>query len=174
MKGLKSTLIIAKIFQIIFKICYICFIVGASLCFVSLLCILFLGNNSEITNLFVKIETTKDYAIFYMIAYIIIFSAYIYPVYKTYKMLETVEINKQPFSYEIVKDMQKMGIIYMALEIGITIITDIVASIMNIKEYEIKISSFSIGIIFLLISFLVEYGASVINSKNLDDKKELL
>jgi len=175
-KSLKIVQGFAKFFKIISKICFVVCIVSGSLSLTGFICFV-LGKGSVINigkvdvslDFFNDIFTTNDMntAICGMLLVLICSVAYLFVFKYTTKYFVNEMDDGTPFTFEGSKEILHLGIIWISVSIGCSIVSGIIISIAN--SFEDVSSSvdldFSravwIGFILIVLSFIFKYGAEL-------------
>lgn len=66
-----------------------------------------------------------------------------------------------PFDKRVSKRMLRDGIIYLAVPVGVILITSVISAAFNVKYSEGNYSQFAMGIAYLIISVICSYGAEI-------------
>lgn len=163
MKSLDRVQTIAKVLKILSKIVFIFSIVILSLLSVFLIVFCFVGNNVEFINFFAQMGIPYEFntvlcslicLILQFIGSIIIYSK----VVRLYKL--ELELGN-PFDKPLIKEVRKVGVWRIVLPIVVSIIIAIVSACFGISFNVSSLSGVTIGIVYLLVSCILEYGSEL-------------
>ncbi len=173
-KSLKSVQTCYKIAHVISIIVLVFCIIGAVGCVIGAICFAVLGNLSvnfgEIKFLFGTIEKETDMSV--QTLYTVLLCGFIVSVGETVyaKLTETYFRHElaqgTPFTPEGVKEVRRLGIIGIALPIGLSIIVSVIQSVLStllesVVETDIGAFSIGLGVVFLILSFIFNYGTEL-------------
>ncbi len=172
--SLKTIQTLSKIGKILSKIVFIFSIVGAVGCLVGIIC-LALGIDGalkfggiNIKNL-IELEsniTVSQMYIGMISAFIMVTAEAVLAKFAEVYFKHELEAGT-PFTYDGAKEMLRLGVLGICIPIGAKILSSIICAVisvavLNVKNVDIKESvSISLGITFIVISFILKYGAEI-------------
>ncbi|HBF44352.1 MAG TPA: hypothetical protein DDY82_01965 [Clostridiales bacterium] len=170
MKSLKRILTLTKVFKILFKIAFICSIVGVSLggtCFVGILIV----GKKNLLEIFKDINFDASYnqALCSTLSFVAYASFSIALYYKFYKYCENILKIGTPFDKQVVLKTKKTAILSLVLSIVCSIVISIICSCFKVKDNFTHTLSLGYALFYLIIYFLLDYGADI-NAKNIPDE----
>lgn len=162
MKSLKRILTLTKVFKILFKIAFICCIVGVSLGATSFTAILIVGkqNTSEIFN-DMHLDVTYKQALCSILSFVAYASFSIALYFKFYKYCENILKIGTPFNKQVVSETKKTAILSLVISIVCSIVISIICSCFKVKDNYTHTLSLGYALFYLIIYFLLDYGADI-------------
>lgn len=177
-KSLKIVQTFAKIAQIICKVLFILLVVVGSICLACIPLMVF-SNSGDLSVFFmefngVSLNLKGGIFILVIVSIVMAAAAVIAKFYEIY--FKNVVRAGTPFTHAGAKEMMRVGIIDLAVSLGVSLFVSLAFEIamngaLGSAEAEISITS-SAGFAFILISFLLRYGADVLAAKASDAKEE--
>lgn len=166
MKSLERVQKLSKIISIFVQIIFVCCIIALVGSVLGILSVAIIGKDPAVwTQISRDAQTTVtfDMMMCYCIAGAILSAGEIalyYFVKEFYKKELTIGT---PFNKEIVSDMQKIGILHIAIPLGTLILSSIVMAIFRVNVDFSNIGDLTIGLVYLALSFVFDYGADLRN-----------
>lgn len=166
MKSLNRVQTLAKVLQIISKIVFILSIVGIAISAVSLILIIAINDLEKINDIIIKISNIENVDKKIIVSYVLLSLlecvASLIVSKKEYDFY-TMELSlNTPFDGKVVKEIRSLAITrivtYFALPICVAIVWGICG---NKGDYNTNNSGIIIGIVYLLVSLILEYGTEL-------------
>ncbi len=170
MKSLKRILTLTKVFKTLFKIAFICCIVGVSLGAASFVGILIIGKKNilEIFN-DMNLDASYNQALCSTLSFVAYASFSIALYYKFYKYCENILKIGTPFNKQVVTETKKTAILSLVISLVCSIVISIICSSFKVKDNFTHTLSLGYALFYLIIYFLLDYGADI-NAKNIPDE----
>lgn len=164
MKSLERVQKICKVLKVLAKIVFVCSIVAT--CVFGLLSILFIifGNNLDVIDYFASIDLPYEFNyVLCLFVGLTIESAFSIALYHYVVKFYNFELELgNPFDKPLIKEMRKLGILHIVLPIVSSIITAIFSGIFGYSNFTSStFSGVTIGIVYLLLSCVIEYGSEL-------------
>ncbi len=166
MKSLERVQKLSKIISIFVQIIFVCCIVALVGSVLGILSVAIIGKDPAVwaqISRDAQTTVTFDMLMCYCIVGAILSAGEIalyYYVKEFYKKELTIGT---PFNKEIVRDMQKIGILHIAIPLGTLILSSIVMAIFRVDVDFANIGDLTIGLVYLALSFVFDYGADLRN-----------
>ena len=183
MKSLRIIQILAKVAKIICTVVFICCIVGASICALSLILLPILRDTTiydgkTVTVLLADKSVSLSSAITASAFGLVSAGVGIFLAkYSELFFKKELEVGT-PFKKEIVKDMRKLAIIHIVVSLATTMVLATIYAIVKASAKELidfnphQGGSVGFGISLLIISLFCEYGAEKEENEKVTDSKE--
>lgn len=175
MKSLTRVQKVARVLYILSRIAFWFCIVGCAMCVCGAICVGVLGDDPEIIRLFAEegvVYSAKEALCLCIIASVecaVGIAMFVF-VNKFYK--KELEIGT-PFNKDVAKEAKRVGLIRLFLPLGAIIVNAIIVECFHL---EIDVSNFvdiTLGIVYLIMACVFDYGADVINVKVAQSKANL-
>lgn len=164
MNSLQKVQKISKVLYVFTMIAFVCSIVGLVGSIIGSIFIGVNGLDASIINYFVSIGVPLDQNIVLCACicstveclFLIILYAFVKKFYKQELRLGN------PFDKPVVKSMRKLGILHIVLPIIASLIIAIIVACFGVKDINIQNwSNITLGIVYLIVSFILEYGSEL-------------
>ncbi len=173
MKSLNIVQTIAKVLKIICMIAFVFSIVGAAFSLLGALLLIALPNLVDVAEMEEIMQSVvsdvpfsfADLGISMMAAVIIIIGGCVVLGF-TYKYFKNELIDGTPFTHRGARELRILGILHMAIPVGTGIIATIVTAFASLSDISSTDTDISLGLALLLLSFVFDYGADVLEQKN--------
>lgn len=164
MESLKNVQKISKVLKILAKICFICSIVACACCAISIPIIAVLGKDPQMYQWL--IEAGEDYNYKRALCDVVagtVATGFAIALYALVVRFYDIELKiGTPFDPIVVKKMRKLGWLHIILPICSVIAVAIVGVCFGIDVSDmLGESGIVIGIVYLIVSFVLQYGADV-------------
>jgi len=166
MKSLQNVQKLAKIISVFVKVGYVLTIVGLVFCCLGVTSISIYGKNAEFIRLFEQQANQKfdfNVNLCYSICGVIECSFLIALFYYTKKYFYYELQVGTPFNKDVVKRTLKLGILHIVLPTISAIIQIIIIECFNLKAEIFSYASFSVGLVYLVLALIFNYGADLKN-----------
>lgn len=156
---------ISRIFYILSRIAFVCSIVGCALSLVGAVCVGVWGDNQALMDLLADYGEyfDKNTALCYCICGTIMCGFYI-AIYVLVKNFYAFELKMgTPFDFAVSQRLRKLGWLNLILTICGSMICEIVASCFDSVLSMFDLAGVTIGIVYVVVSYILEHGAEIKN-----------
>lgn len=167
MKKLSTVQKISKVLKILSQIIFICAIIGCATCLIASFVVGFYGKDPNFIRAFTEAGVEFNYnvtlcsCICATVACAFEIALYVYVV-RFYK--HELEIGT-PFNLQTVKEMRRLGILHLVLPISAAVVMAIIIACFRINMEMQNVADITMGIVYLIVSYVLEYGAEVQRQK---------
>lgn len=166
MKSLERVQKISKIISIFVQIIFFCCIVGLVGSILGILSVATIGKDPAVWTQIsrdAQATVTFDIMMCYCIVGAILSAGGITLYYYVKEFYKKELAIGTPFNKEIVRNMQIIGILHIAIPLGALILSSIVMAIFRVDIDFSNIGDITIGLTYLALSFVFDYGADLRN-----------
>lgn len=163
MKSSQKVLKVIKILKIVSLIAFICAIVSCVSCALGSVFVGVFGKNEEFLRLLTSYGIEFNYNTYLCICISgAVECAFLIPIYYFAKKFFTNVLDKgEIYDKNNVKSMQKLGWIHIFLSISCSLVIAILVTCFKVDIAFSNSSTIILGVMYLLFSFFVEYGADI-------------
>jgi hypothetical protein len=183
MKTLNTIQILAKIGKVLSIIAHVCCMIGGICCAVTAGLLGFCGEDAisfakdnadqiddEQARLIIEKLTNPMMITIIAIAAAFCFAGAVVARFATNYFKHEIE-DGTPFTMRGAKELMRLGIIYIAVNLGVSIVAGAVFAIASkswdlADKYEFNGQSIGLGIVFIVVSLICRYGAELTEGKN--------
>ena len=175
MKSLTKVQKIARVLYILSRIAFWFCIVGCAMCVCGAIGVGILGDDPEIIQLFAEegiVYSAKETLCLCIISSVecaVGIAMFVF-VKKFYK--KELEVGT-PFNKQVAKEAKRVGLIRLFLPLGAIIVNAIIVECFHLEFDVSNFLDISIGIVYLILACVFDYGADVINVKVSQSKANL-
>lgn len=177
MKSLKRVQTMAKVFKILFTILFVGCIVGTIFSVIGLALTPLIANNQTLQRYVVKSGTEFELNSYLSacICSILSCGTWVYLGYKNVEFYKYELSVGTPFDKSVVSALRKVAIEAIIISCAANIVEVIISCIFRSGVKDFGVGEIGTGIVYLLVSLILDYGAEVSAQKeiieNVDDKK---
>ncbi len=166
MKSLERVQKLSKIISIFVQIIFVCCIVGLVGSVLGIIGNLIIGNDAEVwaqISRDAQVDVSFNMAMCYCVVGAILSAGEVALYYYVKGFYKKELAVGTPFNKEIVKNMQIIGILHIAIPFGTLILSSIVMAIFRVNIDFSNFGDIGIGLAYLALSLVFDYGADLRN-----------
>ena len=163
MDSLQRVQKVAKVLHVLSIIAFVCSIVGLCLSVISSIAVIIWANDPEVINYFAQMDITYSFnnVLCSCICGVVQSAAGIAVYYYVKRFYKNELELGTPFNKDISKELKKLGIFRIVLSIVMACVLAIIVACFNSKIDFSNISGIFVGIVYLIVACILNYGAEL-------------